>query len=180
MRPAKRRLTGTRAVGRPVFARSRLEFDPIDQARYTRPDMGAVWSDERRFQRWLDVEIAAMEGWADAGVVPAEAVAAVRELARVDVARILEIERRTHHDVLAFTESVAEQVGEPARWFHYGLTSSDVVDTALALQLRDAGRMLLDGVDAVEPRCSCGPRSSGTRRRSAALTACTPSRPPSA
>jgi adenylosuccinate lyase len=112
--------------------------------------MGAVWSDERRFQRWLDVEIAAMEAWVDAGVVPPEALAEVTAHARVDVDRILEIERRTHHDVLAFTESIAEQVGEPARWFHYGLTSSDVVDTALALQLRDAGRLLLDGVAAAE------------------------------
>jgi adenylosuccinate lyase len=82
--------------------------------------------------------------------VPPEALAAVTAHARVDVDRILEIERRTHHDVLAFTESIAEQVGEPARWFHYGLTSSDVVDTALALQLRDAGRLLLDGVAAAE------------------------------
>jgi len=112
--------------------------------------MGAVWSDERRFQRWLDVEIAAMEAWADLGVVPPEAVAAVRESARVDVDRILEIESRTHHDVLAFTESIAEQVGEPARWFHYGLTSSDVVDTALALQLRDAGELLQAGITAAE------------------------------
>src|SRR6476661_9600304 len=112
--------------------------------------MGAVWSDERKFQRWLDVEIAAMEAWVEAGVVPPEAVTAVRASAGVDVERILEIERRTHHDVLAFTESVAEQVGEHARWFHYGLTSSDVVDTALALQLGDAGRLLLDGVDAVD------------------------------
>jgi adenylosuccinate lyase len=118
--------------------------------RYTRPAMGAVWSDERRFQRWLDVEIAAMEAWVDAGVVPPDACAAVAAGARVDVDRILEIERRTHHDVLAFTESIAEQVGEPARWFHYGLTSSDVVDTALALQLRDAGRLLLDGIAAAE------------------------------
>ena len=112
--------------------------------------MGAVWSDERRFTRWLDVEIAAMAGWAELGVVPADAVSAVRERARVDVARIGEIEDRTHHDVLAFTESVAEQVGEHGRWFHYGLTSSDVVDTALALQLGDAGRILLEGVDAVD------------------------------
>jgi adenylosuccinate lyase len=119
-------------------------------ARYTRPAIGAVWSDERRFQRWLDVEIAALEAWAELGVVPAGAVAAVRERARVDVPRILEIEARTHHDVLAFTESVAEQVGEPARWFHHGLTSSDVVDTALALQLRDAGELLLRGMTAVE------------------------------
>ena len=112
--------------------------------------MGAVWSDERRFQRWLDVEIAAMQAWAELGVVPEAAVAAVTEHARVDVPRILEIEDRTHHDVLAFTESIAEQVGEPARWFHYGLTSSDVVDTALALQLRDAGELLTAGVAALE------------------------------
>jgi adenylosuccinate lyase len=118
--------------------------------RYTRPAMGAVWSDERRFERWLDVEIAAMEAWSELGIVPAAAAAAVRERARVDVARIAEIERRTHHDVLAFTESVAEQVGEPARWLHWGLTSSDVVDTALALQLRDAGAILLDGLEAAE------------------------------
>ncbi|HEY0389665.1 MAG TPA: adenylosuccinate lyase [Gaiellales bacterium] len=118
--------------------------------RYTRPAMGAVWSDERKFQRWLDVEIAAMEAWVDAGVVPADALAAVVAGAHVDVARILEIEGRTHHDVLAFTESIAEQVGEHARWFHYALTSSDIVDTALALQLRDAGRLLADGIAAAE------------------------------
>jgi adenylosuccinate lyase len=112
--------------------------------------MGAVWSDERRFTRWLDVEIAAMGAWAELGVVPGAAVEAVRAGARVDVARIAELERRTHHDVLAFTESVAEQVGPHARWFHYGLTSSDVVDTALALQLRDAGEILLDGIDALD------------------------------
>jgi adenylosuccinate lyase len=112
--------------------------------------MGAVWSDERKFQRWLDVEIAAMAAWADLGVVPEAAVEAVRGAARVDVPRILEIEERTHHDVLAFTESVAEQVGEPARWFHYGLTSSDIVDTALALQMRDAGELILAAIADVE------------------------------
>ena len=112
-------------------------------SRYTRPAIGAVWSDERKFQRWLDVEIAAMGAWAELGVVPAEAVEAVRAKARVDVGRIGEIEGRTHHDVLAFTESVAELVGEQARWFHYGLTSSDVVDTALALQLRERIRKLI-------------------------------------
>jgi adenylosuccinate lyase len=119
-------------------------------SRYTRPAIGAVWSDERRFQRWLDVEIAAMAAWAELGVVPAEAVETVRTHARIDVDRIGEIERRTHHDVLAFTESVAERVGEHGRWFHYGLTSSDVVDTGLALQLRDAAELLLAGIDAVE------------------------------
>ena len=112
--------------------------------------MGAVWSDERRFTRWLDVEVAAMAAWAELGVVPAAAVDAVRAGAVVDVARISEIESRTHHDVLAFTESVAERVGEHGRWFHYGLTSSDVVDTALALQLVDAGEILLEGMRAVE------------------------------
>ena len=92
-----------------------------------------------------------MAAWSDLGAVPA-AVEAVRASARVDVARIGEIEERTHHDVIAFTEAVAEQVGEEARWFHYGLTSSDVVDTALALQLRDGGR-----------RC-CSPASTARRR----------------
>ncbi|HEU0195040.1 MAG TPA: adenylosuccinate lyase, partial [Gaiellales bacterium] len=119
-------------------------------SRYTRPAMGAVWSDERKFQRWLDVEIAAMAAWAELGVVPDTAVEAVQARARVDVPRILEIEERTHHDVLAFTESVAEQVGEPARWFHYGLTSSDIVDTALALQMRDAGELVLAAIADVE------------------------------
>jgi adenylosuccinate lyase len=112
--------------------------------------MGAVWSDERRFQRWLDVEVAAMAAWAELGVVPHEAVAAVRKRAVIDVPRILEIERRTHHDVLAFTESIAERVGPEARWFHYGLTSSDVVDTALALQLRDAGDLLAEEMERAE------------------------------
>ena len=121
-------------------------------SRYTRPAMGAVWSDERKFQRWLDVEIAAMAAWAELDVVPRAAVDAVRERARVDVPRISEIEDRTHHDVLAFTESVAEQVAdsELSRWFHYGLTSSDVVDTALALQLRDAGDLILAAIAEVE------------------------------
>jgi len=112
--------------------------------------MGAVWSDERKFQRWLDVEVAAMAAWSEAGVVPPEAVTAVRDGAVIDVPRILEIERRTHHDVLAFTESIAERVGPQARWFHYGLTSSDVVDTALALQLRDAGDLLAEELERAE------------------------------
>jgi len=112
--------------------------------------MGAVWSDERRFQRWLDVEIAALAASVELGVVPAEALAAVRQHAAIDVARIQEIEARTHHDVLAFTESIAERVGPEARWFHHGLTSSDVVDTALALQLRDAGELLIAGLERAE------------------------------
>ncbi|MBX6351415.1 MAG: adenylosuccinate lyase [Clostridia bacterium] len=125
--------------------------------RYTRPAMAAVWSPLRRYRLWLEVELAAMEGWAEIGVIPREAVLAVRERARiaargdpaggVTVERIEEIEREVHHDLIAFTTAVAEAVGEPARWFHYGLTSSDVVDTAQALQLREAADLLLAGLD---------------------------------
>jgi adenylosuccinate lyase len=125
-------------------------------ARYTRPEIGAVWTDERRLERWLDVELAALDGWVALGVVPADAVADIRAGARIDVDRAKEIERRTNHDVIAFTESIAEQVGPSSRWFHYGLTSSDVVDTGLALQLRDAGVIILASLDraiaAVEAR----------------------------
>ena len=124
--------------------------------RYTRPEIGAVWTDERRLERWLDVELAALDGWVGLGVVPAPAVDEIRAKAHPDVERAREIERRTNHDVIAFTESIAEQVGPAARWFHYGLTSSDVVDTGLALQLRDAGAIVLASLDraiaAVETR----------------------------
>ncbi len=119
-------------------------------ARYSLPRLKAIWSDEGRLEAWLEVELAALEAWQELGIVPADAVAAVRERARADsalVERAREIEARTHHDVIAFTEAVAEQVGEEARWFHYGLTSSDVVDTGLALQLRAAGVELVAGLD---------------------------------
>ncbi len=116
-------------------------------ARYTRPRIGRVWTDERRLEGWLAVELAALDAWARLDVIPADAVAEIRARARVDVERTREIERRTHHDVVAFTESVAEQVGPAARWFHYGLTSSDVVDTGLALQLRAASEPILEGLD---------------------------------
>ena len=123
--------------------------------------MGAVWTDERRLEAWLEVELAALDAHVALGIVPAADAAAIRAGAKVDVARAKEIEARTHHDVIAFTETVAEQVGEPARWFHYGLTSSDVVDTGLALQLRDAGGQLLQGV-ALEHRATpCMGRTHG-------------------
>jgi len=101
-------------------------------ARYTRPEMGRVWSEENRFQKWLEVELAASETLAEAGVVPREAAAKLRQRARVDVARINEIEAKVRHDVIAFTIAVQESVADPeaARWLHYGLTSNDVVDTA--------------------------------------------------
>jgi adenylosuccinate lyase len=119
-------------------------------ARYSLPRLAAIWSDEGRLACWLEVEIAAMAAWQQLGIVPESAVAAVREHARADgalVARAKEIEGRTHHDVIAFTEAIAEQVGTESRWFHYGLTSSDVVDTGLALQLRAAGAELIAGLD---------------------------------
>ena len=95
-------------------------------ARYTHPEMGGIWSDERRYETWLQVEIAAAEAMADAGIIPAEAARAIRERGAFDVARIEEIEAVTKHDIIAFTTAVAEHVGPEARWLHFGLTSSDV------------------------------------------------------
>ena len=111
--------------------------------------MGRVWSEENKFQKWLEVELAATETLAEAGIVPREAAAKLRERARVDVARINEIEARVRHDVIAFTVAVQETVGDPeaARWLHYGLTSNDVVDTAQALLVRDASRLIEQGIE---------------------------------
>jgi adenylosuccinate lyase len=106
--------------------------------RYSRPEMARLWSDENRFATWLEVEIAATEVLAARGTVPAEALQAIKARARFDVARIEEIEREVQHDVIAFVSCVAESVGPEGRWLHYGLTSSDVVDTALAILMRDA------------------------------------------
>jgi adenylosuccinate lyase len=112
--------------------------------RYTRQEMGRVWGDANKFARWLDVELAAAETLAEAGQVPKEAAAALKARAKVDVAKINEIEARVKHDVIAFTMAVGESVGDPnaARWLHYGMTSNDVVDTAQALQVRDASRLI--------------------------------------
>ena len=110
--------------------------------------MSAIWSDEAKLRRWLDVELAALEGWAETGVVPLGAVESIRARAVPPSAeRVAAIEARTHHDVAAFVDAVAEQLGEDGRWFHYGLTSSDVLDTALSLQLRDAGALVLEGIE---------------------------------
>ncbi len=112
--------------------------------RYTRPEMGRVWSDENKFGKWLDVELAATEMLAENGLVPNEAAAAIRSRAKVDVARIQELEARVKHDVIAFTMAVGESIGDPAaaRWLHYGMTSNDVVDTAQALQIREASKLI--------------------------------------
>jgi len=113
--------------------------------RYTRPEIGAVWTAERRMQRWLEVELAATEALAGEGVVPEEAARAGRERAAFTVEAVEERERTTGHDVAAFVDVVADSIGEEGRWIHYGLTSSDVLDTALALQLRDAGEIVVGG-----------------------------------
>ena len=109
--------------------------------RYTRPEIGEVWSPQRKLECWLEVELAATEAWAEEGVVPEEAAEACRERAPPSRSRrSKERERVTDHDVAAFVDVVAASVGEHGRWIHYGLTSSDVLDTALALQLRAGGR----------------------------------------
>lgn len=117
--------------------------------RYSRAEMARLWSDESRFQAWLDVEIAATEVLAARGIVPREALQAIKERARFDVARIDAIEKEVQHDVIAFVTNVAESVGPEGRWLHYGLTSSDVVDTALARMMRDAIDLILADVDAL-------------------------------
>ena len=110
--------------------------------RYTRPEMARIWSDENRFRTWLAVEVAATETLAEAGIVPKEAARAIRARANFNVERIFEIEAEVKHDVIAFTTAVAEIVGPHARWFHYGLTSNDVVDTAQALLIQQASSLI--------------------------------------
>jgi adenylosuccinate lyase len=110
--------------------------------------MARIWSDEGKLERWLEVELAALAAWVEVGAVPADAAEEVRSRAQPpSPARVAEIEQRTHHDLAAFVDAVAGELGPAGRWFHYGLTSSDVVDTALALQLRAAGELILDGLD---------------------------------
>src|SRR5437870_13809063 len=106
--------------------------------------MGRVWSDANKYARWLDVELAATETLAEAGQVPKEAAVLIRAKAKVDAARVNEIEARVKHDVIAFTMAVGESIGDPetARWLHYGMTSNDVVDTAQALQVREASKFI--------------------------------------
>ncbi|WP_446743288.1 adenylosuccinate lyase [Silvibacterium acidisoli] len=111
-------------------------------ARYTRPQMGSIWSEENKYRMWLEVEATASETLAEDGIVPAEAAKAIREKGKIDVARITAIEAEVKHDIIAFTTAVAEHVGPESRWLHYGLTSTDVVDTAQALQLKSASAII--------------------------------------
>ncbi|MBD0326198.1 MAG: adenylosuccinate lyase, partial [Pyrinomonadaceae bacterium] len=118
-------------------------------SRYTLPEMGALWSEQNKFQKWLEVELAVCEVHAEMGVIPREALAEIRERAAFTIERINEIEKTTDHDVIAFTTNLAENIGPASRFVHYGLTSSDVVDTAGALLLRDACDLLLKKTDAL-------------------------------
>src|SRR5919197_3953571 len=117
-------------------------------ARYTHPEMGRIWSNQRRYETWLLVETAAAEAMASAGIVPPEAARDIRERGAFDIARIEAIEQTTEHDVIAFTTAVAEKVGPSARWLHFGLTSSDVVDTAQAIQMREACDVIVKDIAA--------------------------------
>src|SRR5437867_9635335 len=110
--------------------------------------MARIWSDEGKLRSWLEVELAATAAWAELGVVPAEAAQTLQEHAAVPTPeRVAELEATLHHDTAAFVDAVAERLGEEGRWFHYGLTSSDIVDTGLALQVLEAGALLLEGVE---------------------------------
>src|SRR5712692_7689120 len=122
--------------------------------RYTRPEMGRIWSDENKFSTWLKVELAASEALAEMGEVPRDAAEALQKHAAFDVPRIHEIEREVKHDVIAFTTSVSEKMAaagqtEVSRWLHYGLTSNDVVDTAQALQIQQASTLIAAGLEAL-------------------------------
>jgi len=119
--------------------------------RYTGAEMGRIWSDQRKYETWLQVEIAAADAMARAGIVPPQAARDIRERGRFDIDRIEEIEAVTQHDVIAFTTAVAEHVGPSARWLHFGLTSSDVIDTAQALQMREACDLILQVVADLMP-----------------------------
>ncbi|HEU5065552.1 MAG TPA: adenylosuccinate lyase, partial [Gaiellaceae bacterium] len=117
-------------------------------SRYSRPAMARIWSDEGKLERWLEVELAALDAWAEVGAFPVAVADEIRTKATVpSPGRVAELELETHHDLAAFVDAVAGELGEDGRWFHYGLTSSDVVDTALALQTRAAGELILEGLD---------------------------------
>ena len=115
--------------------------------RYTLPEIGKIWSEENKFSTWLEIEILACEARAHAGEIPMELVKEIRQKAKFDVKRILEIEEDVKHDVIAFLTNVAENVGESAKHIHYGMTSSDILDTALAVQMKQAGELILEKME---------------------------------
>jgi len=115
--------------------------------RYTRKEMADIWSEENKFKKYLEVEIAALEGWSKIGVIPEDAVKKIKEKVKIDIERINEIEKITNHDVIAFVEQVSETVGEEGKYIHFGLTSSDIIDTSFSLILREAGRLILNDIE---------------------------------
>ena len=115
--------------------------------RYTRPEMGAIWTEENKYNAWLEVEILACEAWAEIGDIPKEDAVTLRKNASFNVERILEIEKETRHDVVAFTRAVSETLGEERKWVHYGLTSTDVVDTALSYIIKQANDILRKDIE---------------------------------
>ncbi|HSQ77088.1 MAG TPA: lyase family protein, partial [Bacteroidota bacterium] len=117
--------------------------------RYTRPAMGAIWEEENKYRIWLEIEILACEAQARLGVIPADAAAAIRSKAAFEVKRIDEIEEEVKHDVIAFLTNVGEHVGPESRFIHLGMTSSDVLDTALAVQMKQSGELLLQGLEGL-------------------------------
>src|SRR5438046_4481876 len=117
--------------------------------RYSRPQMRDIWADQRKFQIWLEIELLACEAMAELGQIPKKDAAEIRKRARFSVPEILEIEKRTNHDVIAFLENVAASVGPAARWIHQGLTSSDILDTTLAVQLTESATILLEDLQAL-------------------------------
>src|SRR5205823_12967509 len=117
--------------------------------RYSRPEMRELWSDKRKFEIWLEIEILACEAMAELGQIPSADAAEIRKRARFSIAEITEIEKRTNHDVIAFLENVAASVGPAARWMHQGLTSSDILDTTLAVQLTEACGILTEDLSAL-------------------------------
>jgi adenylosuccinate lyase len=129
---------------KPIFG---IKGDKNMLERYTRPEMGAIWTDQNRYQAWLEVEILADEAWAELGEIPKEDVALIREKASFDIDRILEIEAQTRHDVVAFTRAVSESLGDESKWVHYGLTSTDVVDTAYGYLMKQANDLIREDLN---------------------------------
>ena len=117
--------------------------------RYSRPEIARIWTDENKFRKMLQVEILACEAFAEMGLIPQEAVKVIKDKADIDVERIKEIEGKTHHDVVAFIKNISEYVGDEAKYLHYGLTSSDVLDTALSVMMTEAADILIKDVEDV-------------------------------
>lgn len=131
--------------------------------RYTRPEMGRLWTDEKKYECWLAVELAADEAWAKLGKIPAADVEKLKKNAKFDVQRIQEIEAVTKHDVIAFTRCLSESLGPEKKWVHYGLTSTDVVDTAQGYQLKQVNDLLRADLRSSGTLLPSRPRSTSTR-----------------